>query len=226
MLLKLSGNESDLTANARNQFDSWSRRYDWDPLQWLFFRPSHQMMLRHVQPTDCRLLDIGCGTGNFAMRAMEAFPRLQVIGLDLSGGMLAQAAPRCQSRFRVIQADSGKLPLADDLFDVVTCCHSFHHYPQQAQVVAEMYRVLRPGGRLIIVDGDRDRIWGHVVYDGIVVWAEGAVKHLSCAAFRDIYQAQGFGGIQQVRRRGLLPILLTVGQAEKPSLTNLVGKAA
>lgn len=217
MFRNLSADEPYCSANARHQFDSWSQRYDWDPLQWLFFRPSHRMMLDHVKPTDRRLLDIGCGTGNFALRALEAFPNLHVVGLDLSGGMLAQAAPRCDDRFHVIQADSERLPLADDLFDVVTCCHSFHHYPQQGRVVEEMYRVLRPGGRLIIVDGDRDRIWGHVVYDGIVVWAEGAVKHLSCAAFRDLYQQHGFGGIQQDRRRGLLPVLLTVGRAVKSS---------
>lgn len=229
MLWKLPAGEPYQTANARKEFDSWSRRYDWDPLQWLFFRPSHRMMLHHVKPTDRRLLDIGCGTGNFALRALEAFPKLKVVGLDLSGGMLQQAAPRCRltrDRFRVIQADSERLPLADNLFDVVTCCHSFHHYPRQAGVVAEMYRVLRPGGRLIIVDGDRDRLWGHFVFDGLVVWAEGAVKHLSGPAFREMYQEQGFGSIQQERRGGPLPVLLTVGQAVKPSIADILGEAA
>jgi ubiquinone/menaquinone biosynthesis C-methylase UbiE len=229
MLWKLADDEQYQTAKAQQEFDSWSRRYDWDPLQWLFFRPSHRMMLRYIRADDQRLLDIGCGTGNFALRAMEAFPKLQVVGLDLSAGMLKQAAPRCRQtrdRFIVVQADSERLPLADNLFDVVTCCHSFHHYPRQARVVAEMHRVLRPGGRLLIVDGDRDRLWGHFVFDGLVVWAEGAVKHLSGPAFRDIYQEHGFGAIRQERRGGPLPVLLTIGRAIKPSLAEVMSEAA
>ena len=63
-------------------------------------------------------------------------------------------------------------------------CGQFHHYPRQDVVAAEMHRVLRPGGRLYIIDGDRDRLWGRLVYDVVVVMMEGAVKHLSRAAFR------------------------------------------
>jgi ubiquinone/menaquinone biosynthesis C-methylase UbiE len=212
--------ESYRTADARQEFDSWSRRYDWDPLQWFFFRPSHQMMLRYLDGADRRLLDIGCGTGRFAMRALGAFPQLEVVGLDLSAGMLRQAVPRCREagrRFHVVQGDSERLPFADDAFDVITCCHSFHHYPRQDRVVAEMYRVLRPGGQLVIVDGDRDRWWGQFLFEGLVVWVEGAVKHLSGPAFRDIYQECGFGEVRQERRGGPLPFLLTVGRAIKPA---------
>jgi ubiquinone/menaquinone biosynthesis C-methylase UbiE len=206
------------TDEARTEFDRWSKRYDWDPLQWLFFRPSHQMMMQHLEPADRLVLDIGCGTGNFAVRVLERLPRVRVIGLDLSSGMLHQAMPRVRSlggSFHVVQGDSEKLPFADSTFDVVTCCHSFHHYPDQKKAVAEMGRVLRDDGKLLIVDGDRDGIWGHLVYDGIVVMMEGAVKHLSAAAFRNLYDRTGFGDVQQQRRGGILPCLLTVGRAIK-----------
>jgi len=65
------------TADARKEFDSWSRRYDWDPLQPLFFRPSHRMILESLRSTDLRILDIGCGTGQFAARALEHLPKAQ-----------------------------------------------------------------------------------------------------------------------------------------------------
>jgi ubiquinone/menaquinone biosynthesis C-methylase UbiE len=206
------------TALARDEFDSWSRRYDWDPLQWLFFRPSHRMMMNYLDVSDRRLLDIGCGTGKFAWRVLERFPRTQVVGLDLSDGMLRAAGPRSAAaagRFHLVQGDSERLPFASDSFDVVTCCHSFHHYPHQEEAVAQMHRVLRPGGKLLIIDGDRDRLWGRFIYDGIVVMMEGAVKHLSGEAFRDLYDRIGFADIMQQRRKGILPFLLTVGRAQK-----------
>ncbi len=220
MFWKVDHQPAYSTAEARSEFDSWSRRYDWDPLQWLFFRPSHQMMLAHVRPSDRRLLDIGCGTGRFAERALLSFPRLEVVGLDLSAGMLHGAAPRHRAsgkRLQLVQGDSGRLPFTDNSFDLVTCCHSFHHYPDQAGVVAEMHRVLRPSGRLLIVDGDRDRWWGHCIFDKLVVWVEGAVNHLSGHAFRELFEQIGFGFIEQQRRGGPLPFLLTVGQAFKPA---------
>src|SRR5262249_37287782 len=52
-------------ADAKRQFDRWSYWYDWDPLQLLFFRPAHQMLLGALDAADERILDIGCGTGAF-----------------------------------------------------------------------------------------------------------------------------------------------------------------
>src|SRR5437868_11917122 len=144
--------------HAQAQFDSWSRRYDWDPLQLLFFRPAHRMLLEALGPEDRRVLDIGCGTGQFAAQVLECYPRTHVWGLDLSAGMLSRGQARreaSEGHLHLVQGDSQRLPFADDTFDVITCAHSFHHYPVQAQVVAEMFRVLRPHGRLLIIDGDR-----------------------------------------------------------------------
>lgn len=207
------------TEAARTEFDSWSRRYDWDPLQLLFFKPTHRMLLKHVRASDRRLLDVGCGTGVFAQRALEQFSNLHVVGMDLSAGMLRGAEKRvaaARGRLQVVQGDSEVLPFADNAFDVVTCSHSFHHYPNQERVVAEMHRVLRPGGRVLIADGDRDRAWGHFVFDGVVVMMEGAVVHRSAASMRDIYHGAGFGEVHQERRGGVAPFLITLGHAIKP----------
>ncbi len=61
-----------------------------------------------------------------------------------------------------MQGDSERLPFASGSFDIVTCANSFHHYPRQDRAVAEMRRVLRPGGRLMIIDGYRDGAMGLV----------------------------------------------------------------
>src|SRR5207253_4173043 len=110
------------TADARKQFDRWSRRYDWNLLQPLFFRPSHRMILDSLQTTDLRVLDMGCGTGKFAATALAHLPNAEVWGLDLSNGMLQRAEARSHGydgRLHVVQADSERLPFADHSFDVV-----------------------------------------------------------------------------------------------------------
>jgi ubiquinone/menaquinone biosynthesis C-methylase UbiE len=210
------------TADARQEFDRWSYSYDLGPLQLFFFRPAHRMLLSALGPADMRILDVGCGTGVFAARVQQRFPRSRVWGLDLSEGMLRRSQARrdaAEGRFQVVQADSQRLPFSDDTFDAVTCSHSFHHYPAQARVLSEMHRVLRPGGRLLIIDGDRDRPWGRLLFDFFVVLVEGPVRHLSSRAFRILYQEAGFANVTQRRRRGPLPFLMTAGQAIKPAST-------
>lgn len=217
------------TAEAKREFDKWSRHYDQDVLQIVFFRPAHRMLLGCIQPTDRRILDIGCGTGAFASRVLSSFPEADVVGLDLSDGMLRGARERlanANGRLHLVQGDSQRLPFANDAFDVVTCSHSFHHYPDQTRVVAEMHRVLRPGGKVLIIDGDRDGLWGRLVYDGIVVLMEGDVKHLSAKAFRSLYEHAGFENISQRHRGGPLPFLMTTGIAGKSAREGAKRRAA
>jgi ubiquinone/menaquinone biosynthesis C-methylase UbiE len=206
------------TSEAREEFDRWSRRYDRSLLQKFLFKPSHRMILEALAPDSRNILDVGCGTGRFAARLLKHFAEARVWGVDLSSGMLARCQDRCLSldgRLQVVQGDSERLPFADNTFDAVTCAHSFHHYPHQERALQEMHRVLRPGGRLVIVDGDRDGLWGRLVFDVIVVLMEGAVRHLSGEAFRDLYHQAGFTDVRQCRRGGLLPFLLTAGRAVK-----------
>jgi ubiquinone/menaquinone biosynthesis C-methylase UbiE len=206
------------TAEAKREFDNWSKTYDRGVLQTIFFRPAHRMLLAALRPGENEILDIGCGTGAFAARLLKARPDATVCGLDLSDGMLSQCHERSRAasgRLRLVRGDSQRLPFADNSFDAITCSHSFHHYPRQDLVVAEMHRVLRPGGRLYIIDGDRDRIWGRLVYDVVVVMMEGAVKHQSRKGFRSLYHQAGFVDVHQQRQRGLLPFMMTIGEARK-----------
>jgi ubiquinone/menaquinone biosynthesis C-methylase UbiE len=176
-------------------------------------------VLAELSAADRRVLDVGCGTGRLAGHILQQFPETQVWGLELSDGMLRQCRQLEEfgrGRLHLVQGDSERLPFASDFFDAITCTHCFHHFPRQDRVVAEMYRALRPGGRLLIIDGDRDRWWGRLLYDVLVVMVEGPVRHLTGQAFRALYQAAGFEQVSQRRRRGPLPFLLTRGQAAKP----------
>lgn len=92
-----------------------------------------------------RVLDLGCGKGRFGRRLTDS--GAEVIGLDLSAAMLAQA----QGLGRV-RASARRLPLANGAFDAVIAVEVFEHLPALGEVLAEAFRVVRPGGVLAVID--------------------------------------------------------------------------
>jgi ubiquinone/menaquinone biosynthesis C-methylase UbiE len=103
-----------------------------------------------------RLLDLGCGTGAFLREVKRNYPRLAVTGLDLSAPYLAVARRRLLpwSRVSLIESAAEAMPFATAEFDIVSCLYLFHELPARVRraVVAEIRRVLKPGGILIFVD--------------------------------------------------------------------------
>jgi ubiquinone/menaquinone biosynthesis C-methylase UbiE len=207
---------------VRDEFDRWATSYDRSWLNELVFFPTVRIcqeeilrwqMLRGGGPF--RLLDIGCGTGTFAS-LMASWPDAErVVGLDYSPVMVRQFAEKIggspqAARVHVVQGDSERLPFADDSFDVLTCGHSFHHYPHQAAVIRDFRRVLRPGGVLILVDGFRDNVVGWVVFDVGVALIERDVHHASWTELRDMIHGAGFATLRQRKLNVLAPLLVNV----------------
>ena len=127
-------------------------------------------------------------------------------------GMLTRGGERWRAlrdRAMPVQGDSERLPFPDGALDVVTCANSFHHYPHQDRAVAEMYRVLKPGGRLFLLDGCRDSVWGWFIYDVCVAAVEGEVRHASARHFRELLHGAGFAQMTQKVYHGPAPFLLT-----------------
>ena len=101
-----------------------------------------------------RVLDVACGPGfltlAFAARGAEA------VGLDATRELLAlareEAERRAQGRVRFVSGRAEATGFDDASFDVVSCRAAFHHFPEPARVLAEMRRVARPGGRLLVAD--------------------------------------------------------------------------
>lgn len=98
------------------------------------------------------VLDIGCGTGELVAAYAEV--GASVAGVDLSDGMLAIARERLGGAADLRSADATELPFPDNRFDLVTASLILHELtsPVQQGVVAEMVRVTRPGGHLLIAD--------------------------------------------------------------------------
>jgi ubiquinone/menaquinone biosynthesis C-methylase UbiE len=208
---------------ATHEFTRWSESYDRCILQWLLFGPSHRALIGRIRTVagdqPLRVLDVGCGTGVFAERIRRALPGAQVWGIDLVSEMLTKGAERWRrhaGQIVPVQADSERLPFGNGSFDVVTCANSFHHYPHQDRAIAEMHRVLKPGGRLMVIDGYRDAPWGWFIYDVCVAGVEGAVHHASARQFRDLFAQAGLHAIAQKVFRGPAPFLLTEAIAAEP----------
>src|SRR6202035_1356489 len=98
-------------------------------------------------------LDIGCGTGFFSLEL--AFRGHRVTGVDFAPSMIAQARKKAAERHATIryeEADAEQLPFAAGSFDMAVSRHLFWTLPHPQRAMDEWVRVLRPGGRLIIVD--------------------------------------------------------------------------
>ncbi len=113
------------------------------------------LLLREVQPQpDWEAVDVATGAGHCAL----AFaPRVgSMIAADLTEAMLETtarlAAERGVANLSTRRADAEDLPFADGSADLVTCRLAFHHFPHPGLAMAEMARVLRPGGRLGFTD--------------------------------------------------------------------------
>ena len=106
-----------------------------------------------------RVLDVGCGTGVLTRLAARAVGSAgHVIGIDPGPAMLAVArrnAAASRAEFRLAAIES--LPFANASFDIVLSSCMLHHLPPEvkSEGLCEVYRVLRPGGRLLVVDIDR-----------------------------------------------------------------------
>jgi ubiquinone/menaquinone biosynthesis C-methylase UbiE len=213
-----------MKSQAMREFEAWAGTYDRSLLNRFLFGPSYRMFFEELwawrggSSEPFELLDVGCGTGTFdAMLAGSPLPA-RVVGLDYSPAMCHVADGKARragvsDRLRYVAADSEHLPFADSSFDVVTCSNSFHHYPHQAEVIREFRRVLRPEGRLMLIDGFRDNIIGWVAFDVIITAVEKHVFHAPWSTIQTYFESAGFRDIRRRKFNFWMPALLTVGTA-------------
>ncbi|MBI4395120.1 MAG: class I SAM-dependent methyltransferase [Candidatus Omnitrophica bacterium] len=105
-----------------------------------------------------RILDIACGTGTLEQLLVKDHPNQQISGIDISEKMLAVAKRKLAAYPNVtfFKANASQIPFPEEHFDLAVCANSFHFFDDPARSLMEMKRVLKPNGRVIILDWCRD----------------------------------------------------------------------
>jgi ubiquinone/menaquinone biosynthesis C-methylase UbiE len=139
------------TAKVRRVWDTFAPRYDRGMrfIEWVQFGGGREWVCSRARG---EVLEVAIGTG----RSLPLYPpEVRLTGVELSPAMLAQAQTRAQELVRLVwltEGDAEALPFADASFDTVVCTLSLCAIPDDRAALAEMWRVLRTGGRLLLLD--------------------------------------------------------------------------
>ncbi|MGB8326678.1 MAG: class I SAM-dependent methyltransferase [Steroidobacteraceae bacterium] len=143
--------------------------------------PQEQPLLARYQlPREPRILDVGCGTGEFTARAAALWPAAQVIGVDILEEPLRLARSRhapLGERVRFEHGDAYQLGFPDASFDLVACRHVTQAIPSAELVHAELVRVARPGGWVHVLAEDYTMV--HMMsgpLDSDTLWRHGTTE--------------------------------------------------
>ncbi len=136
---------------AQDAYRTWARWYD------AFVEPAEEIVRRMglalcPPREDIALLDVGCGTGT--QLALYRRPGCRLVGIDTSPAMLSQARRTLGASAELDRADATRLPFGPATFDLVTVVFVLHEMPPAIRpaVLAECRRVLKPEGRIMVMD--------------------------------------------------------------------------
>lgn len=116
-------------------------------------------LLRPLNPK--QILDVATGTGDFALQALVLNPE-KVTGVDISEGMLDVGRKKVREknldkRIELLKGDSENLPFGENKFDAVTVAFGVRNFENLERGLQEIYRVLRPGGQIVVLEFSRPR---------------------------------------------------------------------
>ncbi|NES78680.1 MULTISPECIES: class I SAM-dependent methyltransferase [Okeania] len=141
----------------QRQYDELANIYD---LRWRNYIINTLTFLHNWEQIEpqASILDVACGTGEFERLLLDKNLKQEIIGVDISENMLNVARKKYQaySNVKFQQASVHSLPFNSHSFDVVVCANSFHFFDKPQVALGEMKRVLKPNGKVIIIDWNKD----------------------------------------------------------------------
>lgn len=166
------------------------------------------------RPEARAIVDMGCGPGHLAAALAEAHPEATVTGMDVDPAQVRIARRNHPgTRFQVGSSDATGLPA--ESADWVLATETYHHWSRPAEALAEIHRILRPGGRFWIVEGCGDMTkaelaaWtGRRPFPGLIFWVRLIFTrhgYRAAALQRDVVErleASPFGGCDVQREDG------------------------
>lgn len=180
-------------------YDGFSEKYDKKYSSYL--EHTHRHLLNHIEDlSDMSVLDISCGTGILAGHLLNLHPDIHLQLNDPSDGMRAVAMARFEDH---PQVDFSNM-LAEDImveaesFDRVICLNSFHYYADQAAAVKNMYKALKPGGVLYLLDWNLEG-WFHLPNKIIALLSPENINTRSLSETEDLLIESGLRPVSSER---------------------------
>lgn len=179
----------------------WDAQSDnYDHKRWTkFFRSQQKYLidLLQLQP-DQTFLDIGCGTGWAVYYAASQITSGNVYGLDLSGEMIEKAKITTSefTNVQFLKSSAENIPLEDKSVDYAICTNSFHHYKKPLTVLREIFRVLKPSGKIYILDLSSDEFFGKIINKFNKITDSGHVNLYSSADFKELFTDSGLNHVE------------------------------
>ena len=189
--MKLRGRLNSPYHRMLREYDFLARYYD---RIWAFYirETTRKTLDRLEAPIRARVLDVGCGTGEMLRQLRMTRPSVTLSGIDPCKKMLALSYEKLGDVVDLRQGYAESLPYADDSFDAVISNSVFHYIREPRKALAEMARVLVPGGQLLITDWSRDYMMCRLC-DRVLRLIEGAhVQVYSGDELRALLKAGGF----------------------------------
>jgi len=223
---------AEKTALVRSMFDTIAPRYDLVNRMMTFgldVRWRRQSVRALGLPVGAHVLDLACGTGDF-LRILDG-AGLAPLGMDLSWGMLQANG----TGIPLAQADGAALPVAAASVDGITCGYALRNFTDLPAVLGELGRVLRPGGRISLLEvsepehgllraGHRIWFWRVVPVIGGLVSDRAAYRYLprstvylpTTPVLRSMLAEAGFSAVNRRPLSGGLSQLITATRAGRP----------
>jgi|BarGraIncu01122A_1022018.scaffolds.fasta_scaffold40900_1 ubiquinone/menaquinone biosynthesis C-methylase UbiE len=172
------------------RWNKWANSYDGKGWRYVYLRKAQSSLISLLNiKENMNFLDIGCGTGwAIGQVAKLVDYKGSFYGVDLSPRMIEKAKEnfKVNNNFHFINANSESIPLDDNLFDIIICTNSFHHYLNPNKAMKEIFRLLKPDGKIFILDPTAD-YWFIKIIDKIIKLIEpGHVKIYSTKEFESL----------------------------------------
>ncbi len=176
------------------EYQHLAARYD---EKWTFYVEATVRETMRRLPLDSRdrMLDVACGTGAFLQAVAAAHPKVRLAGVDISPEMLAVARQRLPVGVKLQVASADALPFRDDSFDIVVTTSAFHFFRVPNEVLNEMRRILRPGGRLVVTDWCDDYLACRICDRLLRLFSSAHYRVYGSTEYRAFLEGAGFDGV-------------------------------
>jgi len=181
------------------KWDKWAPVADGKGWRYDYLRKGQKHVISLADTKEnMNFLDIGCGTGWAVGQAAKLVNNKGLFyGVDISPKMIEKAKDNFKgfNNFHFIKANSEATTLESDLFDIIICTNSFHHYLHPEKVMKEIHRVLKKGGKIYILDPIAD-YWFMKVIDKIMRLMDPA--HVKIHSSKEFSTLMGNAGIKYI----------------------------